>query len=136
MVSQGTLLASESSRQAGFTQFFERFFAKAFRKPIAIAESGTTSRNIELKAFKLTLMGSPEGQRQFTELLLRTASRDNYEFVINYATTDFEKLCEKLPPPMDDLARIWAYTGMQTSDRKLKPAFAVWHGWLKAEYHR
>jgi hypothetical protein len=111
-------------------------FARRFEKPLAVAESGMTSRDVELKAFKLTLRGSEEDQRQFTELLLRSAARDRYEFVINFATTDFEKLCAKLPPPVDDLARIWAYTGMQTSDEQPKPALHTWDAWLKADYHR
>ncbi len=111
-------------------------FATKFKKPVAVAESGMTSRDVELKAFKLTLRGSEADQKQFTELLLKTATRDRYEFVVNFATTDFEKLCDKLPPPMDDVGRIWAYTGMQTSALKPKPALAVWDGYLKAEYER
>jgi hypothetical protein len=101
-----------------------------------VSESGDTSRDVELKAFGLTLKGSEAGQTQFTQLLLRTATQDRYAFVILYATTDFEKLCEKLPKPVDDLARIWAYTGMQTSDRQPKPALAVWDAYLKAKYQR
>ena len=114
--------------------FFD--FATKFKKPVAVAESGITSKDVELKAFKLTLKGSEADQKQFTELLLKTAARDNYLFVINFATTDFEKLCAKLPPPVDDLARIWAYTGMQTSDKKAKPALAVWDAYLKAKLTR
>ena len=85
------------------------------------------------KSFKITLRGSEAEQQQFTELLLKTATRDNYRFVINFATTDFE-LCDKLGPPVDDIARIWEYTGMQTSDKSLKPAQCVWDGYLKAKY--
>lgn len=109
-------------------------FATTFGKPIAVAESGMTSRDVELKAFGLTLRGSEAQQRQFTELLLRTAARDRYAFVINFATTDFERLCAKLPPPVDDLARIWAYTGLQSSDSQPKPALAVWDAWLKTPW--
>lgn len=109
-------------------------FATRFSKPVAVSESGMTSRDVELKAFGLTLRGSEADQRQFTELLMRVATRDRYEFVINFATTDFEKLCAKLPPPVDDLARIWAYTGMQTSDLKPKRAWSVWDAYLKAPY--
>ena len=116
------------------TTFFD--FARSFQKPIAVAESGMTSRNVELKAFGLTLRGSPAAQREFTELLTNAAAHDNYAFIINFATTDFEKLCEKLPPPTDDLARIWAYTGMQTSDMQGKPALVVWDRWLAAKHQR
>lgn len=105
-------------------------FARRFGKPIAVSESGMTSKDVELRAFGLTLRGSEPDQKQFTELLLQAAARNRYEFVITFATTDFEKLCAKLPPPLDDLGRIWAYTGLQTSDLKPKPALVVWDGWL------
>lgn len=109
-------------------------FASKLRKPIAVSESGMTSRDVELKSFKLTLRGSELDQERFTENLLKTATRDRYEFVINFATTDFEKLVAKLPPPVDDLARIWAFTGLQTSDQRPKPALAVWDRYFKAPY--
>jgi hypothetical protein len=114
--------------------FFD--FARKFGKPVAVSESGDSSRDVELKAYKLTLKGSEAGQQQFTELLLKTATQDRYEFVITFATTDFEKLADKLPPPIDDLARVWAYTGMQTSGKKPKPALLVWDAYLKAPYAR
>jgi hypothetical protein len=95
-----------------------------------------SSRNVDLKSYATTLLGSDADQQQFTELLLKTAARDNYEFVINFATTDFERLVAKLRPPLDDLARIWAFTGMQTSDQKLKPASAVWDGFYRAKYEQ
>lgn len=111
-------------------------FATNFRKPIAVTETGMTSRDVELKAFQLTLRGSEADQKQFTELLLSSAARDRYEFVINFATTDFEKLCDKLPAPANDLARIWAYTGMQTSDQRPKPALGVWDAYFRATMAR
>ena len=60
-----------------------------------------------------TIRSSEAEQVQFTEYLLKTAARDGYEFVINFATTDSDRLVARLRPPLDDLARIWAYTGMQ-----------------------
>ena len=114
--------------------FFD--FALNFGKPIAVSESGDTSRDVDLKTFNVTLKGSEQGQKQFTEMLLKTATANRYEFVITYTTTDFEKLCNKLPSPLDDLARIWAYTGLQTSEKKPKPALAVWDAYLNAKYKR
>lgn len=110
--------------------FFD--FARTFKKPIAVSESGMTSRDVALKSPKITLYGSEKEQKQFMELLLQCALRDKYAFVINFATTDFEKRCQKLPAPTDDLARIWAYTGLQTEDKKPKPALVVWDAFLKA----
>lgn len=114
------------------TDFFD--FARQFHKPIAVSESGDTSRDVELKTFGLTLRGSEANQQQFVQLLLKTATRDKYRFVVLFATTDFDRLCDKLPKPIDDLARIWAYTGLQTAERKPKPALAVWDEYLRAEY--
>lgn len=111
-------------------------FATRFKKTIVVAESGMNSRNVELKSYGTILRGSDADQRQFTELLLKTAARDNYEFVINFATTDSERLVAKLRPPLDDIARIWAFTGMQTSDKHPKPASAVWDGFFRAKYEQ
>ena len=105
-------------------------FAKAFHKPIAVSESGMLTRDVTLKSFALTLHGTEAQQTQFEQFLLGTAGRDGYAFVINFASTDFDKLVARLSPPMDDWANIWAYTGLQTSDRKPKPALSVWDRFL------
>ena len=111
-------------------------FATRFKKPIAVSESGMTSRDVPLKSYGISLLGSEAEQKDFTELLLKTAARDKYEFVINFASTDSDRLVARLRPPMDDLARIWAFTGMQTSTGRPKPALAVWDGFLKAKCAR
>ena len=80
-----------------------------------------TSRNVAMKSYGLVLSGSDADQEQFTELLLKTAAREKYEFVINFATTDFERLVIKLRLPQDDIARIWAFTGMQTGRKNQSP---------------
>ena len=126
-------MSPESPRPIPGT-FFE--FANRFKKPIAVAESGMTSRNVTMRSYGLTLNGSDTDQQQFTELLLKTAARDKYEFVINFATTDSERLVTRLHPPRDDLARLWAFTGMQTSDKRPKPAQAFWDAYLKARIVR
>jgi arabinogalactan endo-1,4-beta-galactosidase len=112
-------------------KFFD--FATRFKKPIAVAETGMTSRNVPLRSHGVVLTGSAAEQERFTELLLKTAARDRYEFVINFATTDFERLVAKLPPSQAEIARIWAFTGMQTSDKKPKPAQALWDAYFRAK---
>ena len=111
-------------------------FARMFHKPIAVSESGMTSRDVTLKSYHVTLNGSEAKQRQFTESLLAIAKRDRYEFVINFATTDFEKLVAKLPPASSDLASIWAFTGMQTSSSAPKPAQVPWDRFYRMRYVR
>jgi hypothetical protein len=114
--------------------FFD--FATRFKKPTAVSESGMTSQRVVLRSYGLILSGSDAAQQQFTELLLKSAARDRYEFVINFATTDFERLVARLRPPQDDIARIWAFTGMQTGDKKPKPALALWDAYLRARVVR
>ncbi len=106
-------------------------FAKKFKKPIVVSETGDTSQDVELKSFKLTLKGSEENQKEYFDMLLKKASADSYEFVVIFAGTDFPKLCEKLPKPVDDLARIWAYTGLQTDKKVAKPVQKLWDEYLK-----
>jgi hypothetical protein len=112
--------------------FFD--FATRFKKPVAVSDSGMTSRTVALRSYGVELDGSAAAQAQFTRMLLATATRDRYKFVINFATTDSEKLVARLRPPLDDLARIWAFTGMQTSDKLPKPALATWDSYWKARY--
>lgn len=112
--------------------FFD--FATRFRKPIAVSDSGMNSRSVLLRTYGITLPGSDAAQVQFTKLLLATAARDRYAFVINFATTDSERLVARLRSPLNDLARIWEFTGMQTAEKVPKPALAVWDSYLKARY--
>ena len=88
------------------------------------------------RSYNTILHGSEADQMRFTELLLKTAARDKYEFVINLATTDSERLVARLRPPLDDLARIFAFVGMQTGDKRPKPASAVWDGFLRAKHEQ
>ncbi|AIE85913.1 glycosyl hydrolase 53 family protein [Fimbriimonas ginsengisoli] len=111
-------------------------FARQFKKPIAISESGMTSADVKLKSFGLTLHGSEEEQKLFVERVLGIAARDKYSFVVNFATTDFEALCKRLPPPADDIGRIWSLTGLQTADGKAKPALKSWDTALAQSFRR
>jgi hypothetical protein len=103
-------------------------FAQDFGKPLAVAETGMLSRSVTV--FNLKLRGSEADQRQYYDVLLRTAQRDNYLFIATFATTDFERLVAQLPQEARDLATIWAYTGLQTSDGQPKPALELWDRFL------
>jgi hypothetical protein len=111
-------------------------FAVKLKKPVGVIEAGMTSRDVILRGLDLTLPGSEAEQNHFVEQLLRVATRDRYEFVVHGHGIDLDKLVERLPPPIDDFLRMWAYTGLQTSLMKPKPALAVWDKYLKARYDR
>jgi hypothetical protein len=112
--------------------FFD--FAKRFNKPIAVSDSGMTSRTVALRTYGIELAGSETAQTEFIRVLLATAARDHYKFVVNFATTDSEKLVARLRPPLDDLARMWAFIGLQSSDQVSKPALAIWDSYWKMRY--
>ena len=112
-------------------------FATRFKKDVAVAESGMTSRPVDFEVATTRHCTAPTPiSTQFTEYLLKTAARDNYDFVINFATTDSDRLVSRLRPPAADLARIWAYIGMQTGDKRPKPASAVWDGFFTAKHEQ
>ncbi len=115
---------------ADFFDFARDLARDAGGKPIAIAESGYPSRDV--RVFGLTLSGSYADQRRHMDLLLRTAERDGFEFVVNFAGIDFDRLTEKLSGDIRELALIWTYTGLETADGATKPALEVWRSWLEA----
>ncbi len=107
-----------------FFRFARELAAAAGGKPIAISEGGYTSRNVWVGI--IPLFGSPENQARYMTLLLEAADQDRYEFVVNYAAIDFERLVERLSGDVATLARIWMYTGLLTSDGTPKPALGAW----------
>lgn len=106
-------------------------FAKKFKKPIAISESGMSSTPIHLPSFNFTMHGSAPDQDWFLEKVFGVANRDSYQFVINFASTDFDPLVKKLPPPVNEIASIWMHTGIRNADGTPKPAKKVWDKWFQ-----
>ncbi len=107
--------------------FFD--FARRFRKPIAVSETGMLSKEVTVTGLKLR--GDPADQRQYYETLLTAASRDRYRFVVTFCTTDYDRLLPALPGEAREIANIWTYTGLQTSDGSPKPALAAWDSWFR-----
>jgi hypothetical protein len=112
---------------ADYFAFAKRFADQAGGKPIGVSESGYTSRNVMIGM--LPLFGSPRDQQRYFELLFAAAQRDNYEFVVNFASHDFERLTARLSGEMQSLSRIWTYTGVLRGDGRAKPGSAVWRRW-------
>jgi len=109
-------------------------FARTVGKPIAVSETGMLSRPVTV--FNLPLRGSSADQKQYYEVLLQSAARDSFLFVVTFATTDFEKLIAQIPREVRELASIWSYSGLQTSDGKRKPALDVWDSFLALPIQR
>jgi hypothetical protein len=107
--------------------FFD--FARRFRKPVAVSETGMLSREVTVTG--LRLRGSPADQRQYYDMLLAAAARDRYRFVVTFCTTDYDRLLPSLPADAREIAGIWTYTGLQSSDGTPKPALEVWESWRR-----
>jgi len=117
-----------------FFDFAKRFADAAGDKPIAVTESGYTSRNVMIGV--LPLFGSPRDQERYLDLLLEAAHRDDYEFVVNFASHDFERLTRRLSGQTQTMARIWTYTGIVRGDGRAKPTTAVWRRHRAMRYAR
>ncbi|NNG02593.1 MAG: hypothetical protein HKM95_00635 [Inquilinus sp.] len=115
---------------ADFFEFARDLSRAGGGKPIAVAESGYPSRDVRVMG--LPLSGSYADQRRYMELLLQTAERDGFEFVVNFAGIDFERLTARLNGEIRELSLIWTYTGLETGDGAAKPALEVWRSWLDA----
>jgi len=109
-------------------------FARKFKKPIVVSESGFTSQDVVLPTWGVTLRGTPEEQRDFEMEVFKAARADRYSFVINFATTDFPQLCAKIGGAQGELASVWQYTGMQTDQGQPKLAQAVWDAEFRAVF--
>jgi hypothetical protein len=65
--------------------------------------------------------------------MLNDARERNFLFVVNWATTDFEKLNAKLPASeVQEAGNYWMYTGLVYSNGTPKPAAALWNQALDA----
>ena len=106
-------------------------FARQFGKPIAISECGMTSQPVRLSSVGVTLDGSEAKQVIFLREVFAQAQQDRYKFVIQFASTDFDRLTARLPEPTRELASIWQFTGIRRGDGTAKPAMRVWDDWLR-----
>lgn len=112
----------------------QNFFdvALSFGKPIAIAESGVPSRTFT--AYGKTYKFTEAYQAQWIKFLLKKAYDNNFVFVVNWTGIDFDKLLAILPPEMRELARFWAYTGLEKSNTCAKRSLLLWDDYLNLPY--
>ena len=98
--------------------------AQATGKPVAVTESGYTSRDVRVGPTQL--FGSPDEQAHYLRLLLTAAERGRFLFVVNFCSHDFEPLTNRLTGEARELAMIWTYTGILEANGNDKPATEVW----------
>lgn len=94
-------------------------------KPIAICETGFSSRDVQIRSFDLEFRGSPEMQAIYVHDLLQTARRDGYLFVVWFLAIDYDKLYAKMPKG-SEVNLIWRNIGLLDSELRPKPAWNEW----------
>lgn len=103
--------------------------ALSFNKPIAIAESGAMS--VTTSVMGTSLKASEDGQKEFVEMILNSAVRYKFPFVINWVSIDFDPMLKKLPKGVREISKAWVHTGLVTYNDHEKKAYKVWKNYLK-----
>lgn len=102
-------------------------------KPIAICETGYTTRPVTLSQPKLKMTGNESLQKRFVRDLAAIAARDDYLFVAWFLPTDYKALSERAGFKQGDVNRLWEYIGLFGPDLKPKPAWADWQQAVRGE---
>src|SRR5262249_61682873 len=98
--------------------------------------AGVSPRKAPRNSYGMVLGGPAADKEICTKFLQKTGASEKYDFLINSGTRVFERLFTNPRPPQDDIARIWAFTGMQTGEKKPKPASAQWDAYYRAKLVR
>lgn len=94
-------------------------------KPIAICETGYSSKPVSVKSFDLHFPGDPAMQAAYVHDLIDIAKKDKYLFVLWFLAIDYDKLYAKLSDD-SDVNLIWRNIGLLDGELTPKPAWSVW----------
>jgi hypothetical protein len=110
------------------TDYFD--MAATFGKPVALAESGAISQTLHYGGVALT--ATPADQENFEKVILSAAQRGGYVFVIGWTGMDFDRLINRLPASVREIAGIWVHTGLADAQGTPKLALGIWDTYFKA----
>lgn len=94
-------------------------------KPLALCETGYTTRDVKLPRFGLAMRGSEDLQQRYLSDLVDIARRDHYLFVVWSIPVDYEELYKKLPQS-DGRFLIWQNSGLFDRNLRPRPALQTW----------
>lgn len=94
-------------------------------KPLALCETGYTTRDCDIQQFDLHIKGSSVLQAAYVREVFEIARRDRYAFVIWFLAIDYDKLYAKMPPG-SEVMQLWRNIGLLDGDLHPKPGWAVW----------
>ena len=111
---------------------FDRLFALAGDKPIAISETGYPAQTLELQDAGLTFPSTPEKQHAYITGLLAQADAYDLQFIVNFVLRDYDALYDAIGG--GDLAAIWRDTGFYDENGLGRPALEAWQQTLARPY--
>ena len=94
-------------------------------KPLAICETGYSSKPVTVKSFDLQFPGDLVSQAAYVRDLIDIAKKDQYLFVVWFLSIDYDKLSAKLAGD-SDVNNMWRNIGFFDGDLNPKPAWSVW----------
>jgi len=111
--------------KAEFQAAFD-FLHSEVNVPIALAETGHLSEDLNVQAFDISIPGNQSDQNDYMQTLLVNAQEEDYEYVIWWTHRDYEPLWETFPEDLKDLGSLWLSNGIIDEDGTEKEAFSSW----------
>ncbi|MDP8244934.1 MAG: glycosyl hydrolase 53 family protein [Candidatus Hinthialibacter antarcticus] len=105
-------------------------------KPIAISETGYLAETLTLDSYNLKIPGSQAKQLAYIETLLDAAQNDDYLFVVQFLTRDYDALWNSIQSFAPEAFKVWRDTGMEDERGVPRPALQVWDHYHNAPYKR
>ena len=103
-------------------------------KPIALCETGYTTRDCDIPQFDLHIKGDATWQAEYVRDLFEIADRDRYAFVIWFLAVDYDKLYAKMPAG-SEVMQLWRNIGLLDGELRPKPAWAIWQKEIARRLH-
>lgn len=103
-------------------------------KPIAISETGFIAETLKLDSYNLKIPGSQAKQLAYIETLLDAAQKDDYLFVVQFLTRDYDALWKSIKSFAPEAFKVWRDTGMEDENGIPRPALQVWDHYYNAPY--
>lgn len=110
---------------ADFQQAFD-FLHTHINVPIAFAETGHLSEDLDIEAFDLSIPGSEDEQDAYLKTLLHHAQNEAYVYIIWWTHRDYDPLWATFPEELKDLGKLWISTGILNEDGAEKQAYSSW----------
>ncbi|MBI4976813.1 MAG: hypothetical protein HZC28_04985 [Spirochaetes bacterium] len=92
-------------------------------RPVAICETGYTTKNVSVSGsgYAFNFSGNGQLQRDYLHDLFAIAIRDGYKFIINFEAADYDRL----NIPANDFSLTWQNVGVFDSNMTPKPAWST-----------